>query len=507
MALNSEHPEYAELKADWVIMQDTYAGERTVKAKTTTYLPYTPSQVIDGIKTTTAKGSLEYERYLLRAVFWDYVSDAVEALVGMIHQKPAIIKLPKKMEALLTKCSRQGETAQQLLRRINEQQLVYGRLGLLSDLPDVLVMDKNAIPYVALYDAISLINWDTSHDDTGVDRTELVVLNESKPERNSMFEWSVVQRYRVLELSFPILAEGQVPGPNFVPVYKTGVFKFGEGTDYVPSDMTAPMYKGKALNEIPFEFVNSKDLLASPDNPPLLGLARLCLAIYRGEADYRQSLFMQGQDTLVIVGGMASDDPSDATKAEADTAQRVGAGAVINCNVGGSAAYIGVSSTGLPEQRAAIENDKQSASTKAGQLVSPKAGKQESGDALTTRVSAQTASLQQIAITGCAGLENAFKRIARWMGEKEEEVVITPNTEFVSQLMTFKDLSDAMDARMKGAPVALKTIHANMMARGMTDQEFDDEVKQIVLEKTMQGLQPVIVPDPNKPDPAKPPSK
>jgi Domain of unknown function (DUF4055) len=497
MALNSQHPDFQRMVPDWALMSDAYAGERTIKEKGQLYLPATPSMVIDGMKSDKDRGYQAYLRYKQRAVFWDYVSDAVEALVGMMHQKPPVIKLPAVMEPLRVKASREGETLHQLLRRIHEQQLVNGRLGLLADLQAVISTDPSVVPYLALYNATAVVNWDVNHDNQGTDVTELVVLNETTYERNSDFGWDKVEKYRVLKL-----ADGMDVG-HPPRTYIAGVFKYGSvASDYSPADMAAPMYRGRTLTEIPFTFVNSKDVLASPDNPPLLGLANLCLAIYRGEADYRQSLFMQGQDTLVIIGGAPSEDGPDPV----DTAQRVGAGATIQVNLGGDAKYIGVSATGLAEQRTALENDKLAASTKAGQLVSPQAGKQESGDALTTRISAQTASLMQIAITGAAGLEMALKGIARWMGANEDEVSVEANTEFLDHLMTAKDLSDLMDARTKGSPMSLKTIHDNMIARGMTELTFEEEVAQIVTEQTLKGAAPLIVPDPNKQKPGPPPT-
>ncbi len=518
MSVTAEHPEYTSMQPDWVVMQDTYAGERAVKVKGSTYLDPTPAMLLDGVSTATSPGAIAYDRYKRRAVFWDFVSEAVQRLSGMMHAKPANIKLPAVMEALRARASREGETLQHFLRRINEQQLVYGRLGLLADLPAKVITDPKAVPYIALYDALSLINWDVSHDDEGVDVTQLVVLNETSFERNQEFSWEEIQKYRVLEMSPVVIevapsVEGQEPVASLqANTYYSAVYRMVGGNDD-KQNMVAPMYKGRTLNKIPFEFVNSKDLLSSPDKPPLLGLAMLCLTIYRGEADYRQSLFMQGQDTLVIIGGAPVDEPAlgpDAIgvgqSSTDSTARRVGAGATIEVNLGGDAKYIGVDSAGLPEQRSALENDKLAASTKAGQLVSPKAGKQESGDALTTRISSQVASLMSIAVTGAAGLERILKTIAEWMGANPDEVSVEANTEFVDQLMTFKDLADAMDARQKGAPMSLKSIHDNMVARGMSELSFEEEIKQIVEELTLQGAAPIIPLDPNKkPAPAGPP--
>src|ERR1041385_8913647 len=98
MALNSVHPQYTKFKQDWKIMRDTYAGERVIKSMGTEYLPATPSQILDGIKKTTDIGYQNYMAYLQRAVFHDYVSDAVESYIGLLHQKPAVFELPAAME-------------------------------------------------------------------------------------------------------------------------------------------------------------------------------------------------------------------------------------------------------------------------------------------------------------------------------------------------------------------------------------------------------------------------
>ena len=115
---------------------------------------------------------------------------------------------------------------------------------------------------------------------------------------------------------------------------QTGIYQtatFGAGDSITPSATEAPSRQGQTTNKIPFAFINSVDIAADPDVPPLEGLANLCLAIYRGEADYRQNLFMQSQDTLVITGMSGDDD-----------AIRTGAGACIKIpNPDGDAKYVG----------------------------------------------------------------------------------------------------------------------------------------------------------------------
>lgn len=465
MAINSKHPLYADTIDDQILMRDTYKGERTVKEKDVEYLPPTPGMIIDGML-PGQDGRKKYDGYKKRAVFPDYVSDAVEALLGLMHQRPAVFELPKVMEDLIKKSSSTGEALQALLRRVNEQQLVTGRVGALLDLPAE-PDPTNPLPFIALYNSELPINWDDSNDNKGENKLDLVVLDETGNERKEgSFEWTQVTKHRVLQM-----LEGK---------YHFGVFE-GNEQQYDGSKMTPALLRGKALEEIPFVFINSKDILPMPDNPPLLGLARLVLAIYRGEADYRQTLFLQGQDTLVVIGGIKH------STVEVEGETRVGAGATLEVDMGGDAKYIGVSSTGLPEMRQSIENDRKLAEAKSGQLIDATGSKQESGSALQTRIAAQTATLKQIALTGAAGLTKLLQVAATWMGANPDEVKITPNLEFADLTMTGKDLTDIMTAKNMGAPISKESVHELMVMRGLTSKEFEEEMELVADEDPLLG--------------------
>ncbi len=473
MGLDALHPSYLAHKEDWVTLRDFYKGERAVKGKREIYLPATQGMKLDGMD-VGKPGREAYDAYLLRAVFHDFVKVAVEAYIGVMHQKPPTIELPAVMEPLRTKATVYGEPLVLLLRRINEEQLVTGRCGLLLDLP--LTPDPAApLPYIALYIAESIRNWDDGSIEEGESKLNLVVLDESGFRRDVDFQWIPVTKYRVLQLGDLLANESQGTA-----TYSQAAFRNEGGSpSYDPSLMVTPMLRGSTLEEIPFVFVNSKDIVPDPDEPPLMGLARLAGAVYRGEADYRQGLFMQGQDTLVIVGErqVRSAEP------EPDGAPlRTGAGSVIGLEVGGDAKYIGVNSSGLSEQRLAIENDTKKADAKSGQLAAESASTQESGSAKRTRIAAQTASLNQIAETGAAALEAILKACARWMGANPDEVKVTPNLEFSDFDMSGKNLVDIMTARAMGAPLSKRSIHAQMADQGMTKLDFETELEVIAEE-------------------------
>ena len=472
MGLETQNPQYAEHIEDWSTMRDLYRGERVVKNRAETYLPATSGMRLDGME-KGKEGRAAYEAYKMRAVFHDYVKDGVEMLIGLLHQKPATIELPKAMEPMRERATINGESLLLLLRRINEEQLIPGRLGLLADLPPN-PDPANPIPHLSLYIAESINNWDDGSYTEDLSSLNLVVLNETAFKRDDDFAWELQEKYRVLQLG--VLAENEAEG---TATYLQGTF---ESKVYAAAQMKAPTLRGSTLEQIPFVFINSKDIVAAPDEPPLMGLGRLVLAIYRGEADYRQNLYMQGQDTLVTIGGLLKQSGSlDAATDEGATTLRTGAGSRIDIEMGGDAKYIGVSSQGLAEQRAALENDKKQAETKAGQMISG-ASNQESGEALRTRMAAQTATLNQIALAGAAGLEQILKVVATWMGANPDEVKVTPNVEFADFELSGQEIVYLMTARSMGAPLSKESIHNLMVERGITKLDFETEMDIIAEE-------------------------
>ena len=485
MGVDSQNPLYQLFLTDWTQMRDTYRGERVVKGANMNYLPATSGMIADGIEQTHQLGFKNYTSYKTRSRYPDSVRDAVEALLGVMHRKPPQIELPEQMEFLRENATVRNESLVMLLRRINEEQLVTGRVGLLADVVEG--GDRADEPYISTYIAETIINWDEGRSDgIEVQNLNLVVINETENERVREFEWEEKQKWRVLVLAADETVEaasqieegvdeqamtseaGSNPVAN-IPVgegiYRMGVFR--ENSTFDPEQMFTPAIKGMALEgEIPFVFVNSKDITPEPDDAPLLGLSNLSLAIYRGEADYRQALFMQGQDTLVIIG--STDQES----------HRVGAGATISIpSVGGDAKFIGVNSQGLSEMRSSLENDYTRAGQKGGELLDMIGTGQSSGEALRIRVAARTSTLTQIALAGAFGLEQILKIIARWMGIDPEPILVVPNLDFADDRMAGQELTQIMTAKSLGAVISHRSIHATMQERGMTEMTFEDEVK------------------------------
>jgi hypothetical protein len=469
MSINSTHPEYDALLADWIIMSDTHAGERAIKQQGALYLAPTVSMVSSGMG-LNQDGFVAYQNYKMRARFPDSVSTAVKALVGLMHTKPPTIELPASMEPMRENATNLGESLEVLLGRINESQLITGRIGLLLDVP--MGEGAGSLPYIATYQAQSILNWDDGMSDPSLVRKNLnlVVLDESGQQRGSDFQWHHVDKFRVL-----ILGDLGTNEPAMQGTYQVAVVQ-GTGSEINAENLIIPSLGGRTLDFVPFTFINGSDVVTSPDHPPLLGLADLSLGIYRGEADYRQALFMQGQDTLVVTG---VDDP--------DMSFNTGAGGVIIIPVEADAKYIGVESSGLSEMRLALENDKSEASQRSGSMIDDSSKAKQSGDALRIRVVSRTATLNQLAKTGAFGLQQCLRQVAVWIGANPDEVVVTANMDFVNDTLGGEELVKLVTSKSMGAPISNESIHTLMEEKGLTQMTLEEELAAIELEEPLGG--------------------
>lgn len=459
-SLNQTHPDYSLQRDNWRLMRDSYGGQKKVKSKTSLYLPPHPSHIIDGYGTPGSVGQKNYDAYLRRARYHNFVKEAVQTAVGMMHSQPALIEVPPALQSVR---SSTGEPLQQLLRRINFEQLLTGRLGLMVDLPSLGI--NNDTPYIALYAAERILNWDEGAvEEISPQKLNLVVLDETQYEREAGgFSWVEREKYRVLAL-------GSFGENEPIGQYRQGLF---EEQAFLETDLRPVSWKGRSFEEIPFIFVNSTDLEASPDDPVLLDLADLCMTMYQTDGDYRHNLFMQGQDTFVTIG--ANIDEGEAI--------RTGSGARIDLPLGGDAKYVGVNSSGLSEQRQALSNLEARAGTMGAQTLDSTSRERESGASMHIRVAARTADLNQIADAGALALERSLKLIARLMDEDESKVKVVPNKEFGDLPLTGQTMVEISTARKNGWPISAKTMHDLARKRKVTTLTFEEEQALVEAEK------------------------
>lgn len=460
------HPLRQAMDEAYELMDDSYKGSDAIKNRGKSYLRPTYSMVLDGFGSgeLKCKGNVAYDIYKWRARYPEYVKEGINNMVGLMHSKPCTFELPASMQFLLTSASPFGEPLDFVLRRINFCQLKYGRLGILVDLPSV--PSTNLKPYLAVYDGAQIYNWNDGVREENELDLGFVALRESSMKFNpETFEWESHNKSRVLQ---------KIDG-----VYKQGVFE--DDAEYSVDAMLTPVIRGVSLDQIPFVFCTDSDITTDVHTPPLKWLADMCIGIYNAEADYRQNLHMQGQDTLVVKNSIG--DKTDDI--------RIGAGAVIYVDgQAGDAKFIGVSSDGLEQQYKAISDDKQEAAYRAGQFIGTKQAAQESGDAMQTRIAARTITLSDVADAGAAALQKALRIIAQWLNEDADKVFVKPNKDFAKKTISGQDLVQIVTARNLGAPISKESIHQYAAENGLTTLTFDQEMQ--LVKKEVPGEVPPL---------------
>lgn len=466
MGIEATHPEYDSMLCEWDSIRDAYAGERCVKARLDRYLPPTTGMAPDWspekaaaygacMLKMTGEQRAKYMTYIARAEFPDAMTEMVDTAMGLLWNKNATIELPKRVAYIQDNATAGGETLMEFMKRITLEQLQVQRAGVLIDMP---VDQKRGLPkpYLCMYSAESIVNWDAGARFTDAYSTlNLVVLNESENTRLNSdidpFGYTWVKKYRVLSLG-PVATNES-----------SGVYRYGQfvETQFNQSALQTPLILGRPIPFVPFYFINGRHCLPCVERPRAVKLANKCYSSYRTSADYEQQLHEQSQETLVLEGG-------DAGKKYA-----IGSGAVLCPPIGGDAKFIGLMGNGLPEMAKAHQNKLVELMQMSGQLVDVRSLQRESGEALATRVSGQTATLSSIATTLGAGMTRCLRDLALLLGADPKEVNIKPNTNFISPELFAKTLVELMQAKNMGYPILDEDLHRLAQERGISTHDFD----------------------------------
>ena len=465
------NPALADALPLWKQMADTYAGEYKIKAAGITYLPMTDGQAADYASNNNKlqkAAQKRYNSYKLRANFPNYTKDTIISMLGVMYaEKPRKIDLPSKLEPMKEFATPYGDTLEMLMRRINENQLIYGRRGLLLEPAPT----PTAPPKILEYAAETIINWGTYRNAEGETKLKFVLLNESGKEAQGL-KYAEIEKYRLIALD---------GGGVYYSLELSGDDDFSKiDIDNPPGGRAVyPELLGKTASELPFVFINACSVLPDIEQPPLLALSNICISIYRSDADYRQHLYQQAQDTAFFKG--FSDDEIKQT--------RLGAGcAVGTTNADADFKFVGVNSAGLPEERTALDNLHVSAMNMGIALVEQK--QVESGEALKTRLAVKTASMKTIALSCARGIETLLQSGAEWMGVNPDAVVIEPNLDYSGANAAAKDLLDLWNAKLQGAPISAKSYHEFMRKNDYTELDYEEEMQEIEEEGGVLNFNP-----------------
>lgn len=486
MPISSVHPTYKDQIEDWETMRDALSGDQAIRAKIRRYLPPPPGMDLRGsgdindILGMSAKGiQSRYSHYGSFAEWPEIVQMTLNAIQGLIHEKPPTVELPKELEYLIETATPSGDTLQELWESITRELFSAGRIGLLSEIVD----DKQ---FMCPYIAESVINWHVLPKIQGGNAT-LVVLQEVKsiPTAEDRYEHEEIIRYRELEL----FVEHFENGEHGAPQYRVRIWEAKKDKDpaVLVSELTdengwiLPQLFGKPFEEIPFTISNANDRTFKFGPLPLIQAARRAISIFRKTADYFRSLYNKGDPQAVIFGIAKEDAPTSIGGSQIWTFEEPE----------GSAKYLDIDGDGIPLQAAAIKDQYERFEQETGRLIASDDGSQAaaSGEAIRRTTANQQVSVKSLVINAAAAVQAHLRLMAKQGGRDDatlEAILFTANLDFAEPLMTGKEFMDYVMAKNAGGPISLETLHELARRHKITDKTFEDETAEIEKEGPTQ---------------------
>lgn len=446
MSVKTQHPEYAKQYPKWVLMQD--ALDDTVISKGEAYLAKTPG-MLELEKEKLDPDSKVYKGYRGRAQYPLWVPDSIRTMNGLLTRlKPEIELKHKQLEILKTQATDDGFGLDQLFIRCCVHALSKGRYGLLVD------FDDKGQPFIAMYNATSIINWKFADVGGRRDAQLIVLAEEHLVDGQDKYGHDTKTQFRELEL---------VDGYYEVNLLKDS----GE----MVSQFEPKMGQSR-INFIPFVFGGSLDNSAEIDDIPLLSMAKCAVKYYQLSADYYQSLYLTAHPQPYTVG---------ATDVELKVS---GPMMLWELPQGASCGFMEIQGNGIDKTKLEMDSQK-NAAVEAGAKVLD-AGTNESGEARKARQNDQHASLHTVVKAAAEAIEQACKYVALWLGLDDSEIRFTVPLEFAQNIdpQILAQLSNLMLA----GKVSSDTVWSYLQTGKIPERDFEEEQDLIEIDQASMPM-------------------
>ena len=436
--INKRHPDSSEMLPIWQKCEDAREGQTAIHEAGRTYLP-----------SLSGQSDSEYNAYKRRAVFYGAMSRTVDAFAGMIMRVPPSVDNPSPYLDDVTghDCSL-SEFAGQVL----EEVLVTGFGGILvehSPLAQAVTLAQaqalGARPYLALFDADSVINWRMDGK-----RITQLILEEEEYIATSEFEGEEQCFYRVLDL-------------DEVGNYRQRKFVEKDKIFTQVGDDIYPLMNGANLKEIPFYFLGDADEL-----PLLIDLVDLNISHYLSTADIENGAHFTAIPQPWLAGVQLPDGVSLSVG---------GINAWVFPDPQAKAQYLEFSGQGLGILEKRIElKEKQMAAFGAKMLSDSVTAETATGASL--RSTGEFSVLAQLSDRVGKVLSRACSFMHQWANLQPVDIKL--NTDYLPAKMTPQELQ-ALVAAWQAGGISSMTLFNNLQQGELIAAEvtFEDEQAQI----------------------------
>lgn len=321
------------------------------------------------------------------------------------------------------------------------------------------------------------------HDElTGESYATMVLLDESE------YVFDKATKRRTLENKWRVMgldAEGR---------YYTALLKPEQYPDFdldnppVAPDQNAPqmgeavypLYRGDPFHRIPFTFVNATDLSGGHyQDPPLYDIVDLVIALYRGDADYRQTLHFTASDFYKHTGCA---DPKKQPK------MSVGAGGVLHLGEGEDFSVVSSPGGGANLQKDALISLHAQCQQRIMTLLD--VGANQSGAALEIMQNSKSARIEPINQNTAAAIAEQLRFAAEWTGltrQQAHDQVTFNAAKIEDTAVVISQLQSLWHSMItEGYPLSKRDFHTLQRKANVTQNDFDQNNEELEIERAQE---------------------
>lgn len=413
--LNSE---YKRIRPFWDTVHDCYLGSTAIKngSNSFRYLPLSTREKRE-MEECPDKKTTRYEFRKKYAIYENIFKPVIDDTVGIMQQNPAKVAFgarddsesPDEVRDLNIYGNQYKDGLKGLKARLNFNQTLYGRYGLLLDLVDNAV-DHRPRFSISEYSAFRILDGEIEKESPNSEsRIAWILLDECAPvfDRKTK-RWIAQNQYRLLALdSRSEYYQAVFSGTDALGSWRDFDFRNPKG------NIVYPVFRNRRLPFIPMSICNVNQLgLDQWQDPPFLDVAHIAIGIYQIDSLYKKALWNFASPTLSVAN---ADKPN----------QEFYLGDAIWPRTNGdhpvSVSLLETSGAGLAEMRSAKEEMKNALKYSSIRELLDGAGANASSKAIQLRATSGTAGIVAIDQTGARAIEEQLIFAAIWAGASEKE--------------------------------------------------------------------------------------
>lgn len=375
----------------------------------------------------------EFDGYLRRASYMNASQRTLDALVGLVMQKPAQTDIPPALEELTDHIDGRGGRLEDFARHALAEVLSVGGGLALVDHPErpdgvITAAQERALglrPLVSWYPLESVLEYRTGIVNGYEEITWLKLVEEYDEEVD---EWTVdlKQQIRVY-----CMCEGRV----WARVFRQAA----DGQWHLFSESWPVAHSGQPIAYIPGVFFGP--IKNAPGKSPLLDLIDMNLAHFRNSADHEHVLHFSGLPTPYVAGVEASAFPeglkigSSAAHVFEDANARI-----MFAEISGDSSALAAEMAAKEVRMAAL----------GARILAPEGRQAESGEALAIRRGGEHSALAKVADSVSRSMVLVLETLAEWEGI-EGDISYSLNVDYLPQPVGAQELMALMQAWQGGA--------------------------------------------------------